>query len=125
MPRSPNLSIAGIQEVMAANLRLIAALEKSPIRDAVMDLHRWAVAITHVDTGALRASHRMEVRDQEGRIYIDPNSVNPRSKRRPAEYGVYEHHRGGSHAFYQRTLKERGSHVAKRFGATVWRVVKR
>jgi hypothetical protein len=54
----------------------------------------------------------MEIKEREatGRIYIDPTAVNPRGQR-PEEYGVYEHARGGSHAFYERTIKERGEQI--------------
>lgn len=100
-----DLSIRGLQEAQARNLARIAALKPNGalgrlVRDLTVRAHRYAVAATHVDTGALRASHRLDVQPLRGRIYVDPSAVNPRSKRRPAEYGVYEHHRGGSHAFY-------------------------
>jgi hypothetical protein len=112
-----NLTITGIQEVQRANLQAIAALRPQgafgrAIIYAATAAHRYAVAITHVDTGSLRASHRVEVKGTRGRIYIDPNSVNPRSRTRPVVYGVYEHQRGGSHAFYQRVVDERGSDIA-------------
>jgi hypothetical protein len=77
------------------------------VRDATMRLHRYAVQITHVDSGALRASHMMRVTNTTGEIYINPNAR--RGKTRPAEYGAIEHRRGGSHAFYQRTLDEHSS----------------
>ncbi len=113
-----NLTITGIQEAQRANLEAIAALKpQGPFGRAVIyattAAHRYAVAITHVDTGSLRASHRIEVKGLRGRIYIDPSSVNPRGRARPAEYGVYEHARGGSHAFYQRVVDERGREIAE------------
>ena len=116
---SVRLEIRGIQEVQAANNRMMAAfkprgaLEKA-IHGATMRAHRYAVAITHVDTGALRASHRMrmERRGMRGVVYIDPGSVNPRSSVRPYRYGVYEHDRGGDHAFYERTVEEEGPRIA-------------
>ena len=111
------LTIEGIQGAQQANLRAIAALRPSgalgqAIRGASLAAHRYAVAVTHVDTGALRASHRVHLRGLEGVISIDPAAVNPRSRKRPAEYGVYEHARGGSHAFYERTVAEAGPRIA-------------
>lgn len=113
------LTITGIQEALDRNTRRIANLQASgvkgaAIRDATADLHRYAVSITHVQTGALRASHRMEVTPDRGRIYIDPSSINPRTGERPAVYGVEEEERGGTHAFYRRTRDERGPYAVGR-----------
>jgi len=99
-------SIRGLQEAQAANNRLIAAIQpNSGLGRGLLYLttavHRDAVATTHVITGSLRGSHRMA---QESplryRIYIDPGAVNPRSNQYPSIYGMFEHGRGGSHAFY-------------------------
>ena len=126
MPYNPQLSIQGIQEVQARNLKRIAALQPSgragiAVRDALVALHRYAVAITHVGKylvhgdwvggGSLRAAHRMEVEGLIGEIYIDKGANNPRSKTKPVEYGVYENARGGEHAFYDRTVNEAGPDV--------------
>ncbi len=110
------LSITGIQEAQAANNRVIAALQPSgalgrAVQYGTAAAHRYAVGVTHVDTGALRASHRMEVTGLRGRVYIDPSARNPRSRQRTATYGPYEHDRGGEHAFYQRTIDEQGQSI--------------
>ena len=127
MPYIPQLSIEGIQEVQQRNLKRIAAMQPSgevgaAVRDAIVALHRYAVAITHVGKyqrigttvggGSLRASHRMEVDGLSGMVYIDPSAKNPRSKTKPVEYGVYENARGGEHAFYDRTVNEEGPKVS-------------
>lgn len=114
-----NMTITGIQEAQRANLQAIAALKPRGAFGRMViyvtrEAQRDAVAITHVDTGALRASHRVKVQGLRGWVYIDPSSVNPRSGERPAVYGVYEHERGGSHAFYQRVVDERGQEIAER-----------
>jgi hypothetical protein len=116
MPYNPQLSIQGVQEVMARNNRRIATMEtggaaEDAVRDAIIALHRHVVQIIHVDTGTLRASQRMEVDGLEGMVFIDPSARNPRGKTRPVEYGVYEHARGGEHAFYDRTQSEIGEQV--------------
>lgn len=113
------MSIEGIQEVMARNNRRINDLRPEgaageAVRDAVIALHRYAVQITHVDTGSLRASHRMDVNELEGMVYIDSGSVNPRTREKPSIYGVIENARGGEHAFYDRTVSEIGEQVRAR-----------
>lgn len=110
------LSIKGIQQAQAANNRVIAELQPSgalgrAVQYGVTTAHRYAVGVTHVDTGALRASHRMEVTGLRGRVYIDPSARNPRSRQRTETYGPYEHERGGEHAFYQRTIDEQGASI--------------
>lgn len=107
------LSITGIQEAQAANNRAIAALQPTgalgrAVQYGTVTAHRYAIGLTHVDTGALKASHRMEVTGLRGRIYIDPSTTNPRSRQAPVDYGPYEHDRGGSHAFYARVIDEHG-----------------
>lgn len=42
----------------------------------------------------------------QGLVYLDPTAVNPRTGQRTAEYGAHEHDRGGSHAFYERTIAD-------------------
>jgi len=113
------IGLAGLQEAQDRNNRRIANLRPTgvvgrAIRDATADLHRYAISITHVDTGSLRASHRMAVSGAAGRIYLDPAAVNPRTGERPAVYGIEEEERGGSHAFYTRTREERGPYALAR-----------
>lgn len=123
---SVQLTIRGIQEVQAANNRMIAALKPRgalgrAVQYGTMRVHRHAVAITHVDTGALRASHRMrmEQRGLRGVVYLDRASRNPRSNARPYQYGVYEHDRGGTHAFYERTVEEAGPRILDEMGREI------
>jgi len=107
------LSITGLQEAQMDNLKRIARLQPDgelgkAIKDTTIGAHRFAVQITHVWKvlgGGLRASHRAEVKGLRGRVYIDPGAVNPRGQK-PSIYGYYENRRGGSHAFYDRTVEE-------------------
>ena len=82
------------------------------VQVTAIDLQRYVVGITHVDTGTLRAAHRIEMQMSgsaaQATIYVDPTAVNPRSNRRAEEYSVAEHARGEAHAFYERTYNERG-----------------
>jgi len=106
-----DLTIRGLQEAQRWNLRAIANTKSSgqfgmAIRDITVGLQRYEVSITHVDTGALKASERIEIMGLSGRIYIDPSAQNPRSGVRTAIYGETEDLRGGSHAFGARTERE-------------------
>ncbi len=118
------LTLLGIYEARAANEKRIAALQPSTGlaaggRDMTMKLHRYAVQITHVDTSALQKSHRMgftEARDSFiGEIYIGGDAQNPRTGQLAAVYGPMEHARGGSHAFYERTVMEMGEQAKGEF----------
>jgi hypothetical protein len=110
------LSIRGLQEAQRLNARIIAYTKpngplSAVVKNATARLHRYLVGITHVITGAYRASQRMEFADQRGRLYVDPGAVNPRTNQRPEEYAVYEENRGGEHAAYRRTADEEGPKV--------------
>lgn len=108
-----NPTISGLQEAQHANLRHIMAMKPTGAFGRVVQIttaavHRYSVAITHVDSGSLRASHRMLVSGLHGEVYIDPSASNPRSGKRTSLYGPIEHARGGEHAFYARTEHEYG-----------------
>lgn len=111
--------IEGLKELQAYNERLIAGLRgpflNKAVRDTTLAAHNYAKSITHVVSGTLRASHRMELVSarQEGIISIDKSARNPFSGSLPSEYGIYEHDRGGEHAFYQRTVDEYGERAGK------------
>lgn len=111
-------TIKGVQEAQKKNLKAIAALSPKGVGKALQigsaNAHRYAVSITHIDTGTLRAAHRIELnlKSARARLFIDPGATNPDSGEKAAEYGVYEHRRGGEHAFYERTEREIGDKVA-------------
>lgn len=120
------LTIKGLQEAQQANQRRLAELKPSgalgrAVQYATAATQRYAIGITHVDTGSLRASHlvRLEAGGLRGVIYIDPNAVNPRSGLKTSVYGPTEHARGGSHAFYERTVAEAGPQIEKQAGNMV------
>lgn len=136
-----NLTITGIQEAQAANLRRIAALQPSGalgrlVRDVTVELQRYAIGITHagrykkskrgtyyysrsggIGGGALRSAHRAEVSGLTGRVFVDPGAVNPLTRGKPSIYGLFEEARGGEHAFYSRTVAERGEQITAERGA--------
>jgi hypothetical protein len=125
---SVDMTIKGIQEAQRWNVRAIAALRTGgalgrAIQWGTAAAHRYAVSITHVDTGALRASHRMAVSGAQGKIYLDASARNPRSGQRTAVYGPAEEARGGEHAFYRRTVAEAGSKIGQEMAQMVAREV--
>jgi len=123
------MTIKGIQRAQAANNRALAAVQPRgglgrAVQWGIAEAQRYAVAITHVDTGALRASHRTRFEQRRrwarGRMMIDASSVNPHGGR-PSLYGPIEHDRGGGHAFYERTQRERGKRILVGMGDIVRR----
>ena len=104
------VTIYGIQQVQADLNRLAAtnrpdSVVAAAVAGATQAAHRYAVYVTHVDTGALKGAHTYTVQGSRGEVYINPH-VRRSDGRRPAQYGPYEHARGGSHAFYDRTVNE-------------------
>lgn len=113
----PGLRIDGIEAVeKALEDARKAASEAGDLGGAVHVAARqasaYAVQISHVWTGALRESHSIDQKGARAVIYPNPAVINPISRTSPAEYGVYEHARGGGHAFYARTVSERGQAIA-------------
>lgn len=107
------VSIQGLPEAQAAMRQAIVAVKPSgalgkAVKAATLHLHRYAVDITHVWTGALRASHHIAYGGgATAEIYIDPGAIRGDGAR-PSAYGPAEHDKGGSHAFYARTVAEDG-----------------
>ncbi len=109
----PDIGISGLQEAQHGNAQMIAAIKPQgafgqAVKDVLTSLHRYAVTITHRDTGTLASSERMvySTTENRGMIYIDPGARNPRSGERPAVYAIHEENRGGSHMFFGRTIEE-------------------
>lgn len=137
-------SIENIQAFQARNQERIAALEPASalgeaVKVAALEIQRYAISVTHVGRyiqsksgrwryarpheqgrggGALRASHRIELAqsgsDATATISIDKDAVNPLTGQKTSVYGVYEHRRGGEHAFYARAVRERGDEAVRR-----------
>jgi hypothetical protein len=115
------MNISGIQQAQALNADLVAMLEPTGasgkvVRHVAIGLQRHAIAYTHVDTGALRASHRVKVSGINGLVYLDPVAKNPRTGQQTAEYGVYEHERGGEHAFYDLAVEHADALIIEAVG---------
>jgi len=124
-------SIEGLQKAQRANLQMLAALKPSgalgrAVRDATLAAHRYAVPSTPHDYGALRAAERTEVKGVEGRDFIDPAAVAPRSQERPAVYGYRLHQQGripgvrsGWRDFFRYTVDTYGDKIVRAGGGQV------
>lgn len=106
-------TVQGQAEALAAVQRLereIAAGRglRRAVGLAAERLQRYARTVTHVDTGELQASHRsLYTGPLTAEVSLDRAARNLHDGR-PYVYGVYEHARGGGHAFYARTVAEAG-----------------
>jgi phage gpG-like protein len=78
--------------------------------------HRYAVGITHVDTGRLKNSHFPSVQAAGNQVYgvVGTNVY----------YAIYEHNRGGEHAFYKRTAKEEGPAIVAEMEAGIEGIIR-
>jgi hypothetical protein len=113
----PGLRIYGIESVeRALKAAQEAAREAGELGRAVhvaaQHASAYAIQISHVWTGALQESHSINQKGARAVIYPNPGVINPISLTSPAEYGPYEHARGGDHAFYARTVREDGQAAA-------------
>lgn len=109
-----HMRIYGMQRAQADNQQMLMASKPEgefgeAVDFAVKHALAYAIRVTHVDRGWLKASHRGRRAGLKGMVYIAPQG----GEDDPAEYGPYEHARGGSHAFYDRTIEEAGDQIAK------------
>jgi hypothetical protein len=109
-----DVDISGIQQAQAAAVQALGALKPTgafgkAVQYVTGQAHRYATQITPVDTGSWRASHRPEVHGLQGRIFLDPTAVNPKSHSLPSVYGPrLETQRGGRYAVYEHTVEDAG-----------------
>ena len=79
---------------------------------------QYAMRVSHIVTGALRSAHSPEFTSggnlSRGRVFIDPAAINPMSGKPVTDYAAIEEARGGAHAFYERTVSERGNYLVGR-----------
>ena len=74
------------------------------IRKGLTLLQIYAASVTHRDTGTLSAAHLTQYASGKGYVYPSPYAINPKSRKPASYYGPFEEARGGSHAFYRRTV---------------------
>jgi hypothetical protein len=121
-------TIEGLQQAQDANLRVIAAMQPAgatgeATRWLLTAAHRVLVTITHVDTGAYRASHRMVLTEVRGVIGVDEGATNPRTGKRVSSYAKIEEARGGEHAAYYRTAEDYGPGLLRQSGEIILRAL--
>lgn len=124
---SSEMTIKGLQEAQAAMNQVVAAMKPrgaygKAIQYATVQAHAYLVKITHVDTGAYRASQRMQIdlgSEPRGIVFVDPSATNPRSGARVAQYAEVEEARGGTHASYNRVVSEIGDRLVREAGAII------
>lgn len=114
-----HVRVLGLPEVQKAYTRLMSGLSTQgglgrAIHYLASEAQKYAASMTHVVTGTLQSSHQVEqIGLAQYSISISPASINPLGAR-PAVYGPVEHSRGGSHAFYERTVYSGGPELAGR-----------
>ena len=120
------VNIKGLQELQAANLKAIKALQPKhalglAIKRGTAMIHRLSLYKAPVDTGALRASLRMKIDNRQvmGRVSIDRSATNPRTGMRTAEYGYYLHQRGQVSGRAQGTILAFFEYVYEKFGQKI------
>lgn len=87
---------------------------RDTIKHMLNVMRDYAEQITHVETGTLASSHEIyyNPRRLSGYIYVgDLQKLRGNSRQIASEYGIYEHRRGGDHAFYERALNEMGHQI--------------
>ncbi len=98
------ITIEGMQQAQAAMLKVIVALQPTgaagkATQEMTIRAFRWVIIQTHVgETGALRASRRMEVQELKGIIFTE-SGIN-KFGQNPRGYDVPEQARGGTHQTY-------------------------
>lgn len=122
------LEVRGIHQATGAMVQAVSAVQPKSglgraVQFATLGARQWAQRIAHRITGTLAASQTVEFNDSgqesRGRVFIDPAAVNPVTQTPPSEYGPVEHARGGSHAFYERVIAERGMYLSGRAAQVV------
>ncbi len=117
-----SIEIKGMKEKLRQFQALIGDLAASGglqgiVAKATLRALRYATRVTHVVTGRLKNSHYPRVTSSTNVVY---GSVSTN-----VAYAVYEHDRGGSHAFYQRTADEEGPAIAAAAARDVRRAARR
>jgi len=113
------VNTAGVNDLEAAQREMRRLLNevdprggaRTTLRLALGMLHRHSTGIVHVRSGRLKNSiFWREETSPNALVGIVATNVG---------YSIFEHRRGGSHAFFARTVAEEGPNVNNLFGARV------
>ena len=84
---------------------------KAVMTAALQDLAAYVSSITHKETGTLASGiiWTYDTYSKKGRVFIAPWAIKVAGNKLQWAnvYGLYEHRRGGSHAFFARGMAER------------------
>lgn len=111
-----SLQIQGLEETqrrlvaLADEVRASGGLE-GIIASGTLRAHAYATKVVHVLTGRLKNS-------LHPRVHTRGNNVHG-VVRTNVLYAPYEHARGGSHAFFDRTVKEEGKAIVKQIESEI------
>lgn len=112
-----SVKLEGFDKAQEAMLKAIEAVKPrgamgEAVKESLLSVQAYAAQITDQDTGTLARSHLIQYAGgASGFVYPSPYNINPRSRKPAAYYAIYEENRGGGHAFYARTINERGQAI--------------
>lgn len=119
--RGMQIQIKNLAETQAYFVRLLSETSGRGLEDliskATARAHRYTTMIVHVDTGRLKNSLFPRTHGRGNFAYgiVGTNVA----------YAPYEHDRGGSHAFFERTVDEEGPAIIRQFDDDLAREVRR
>lgn len=113
-------NITGLQETQRAMTKAVGAVKPAnglgrAVQFVGISAQRYMIGVTHVDTGAYRASQLIQYEGPARlRISVNPNARNPRTRALVSSYAPIEEGRGGDHAAYERTYNYARTALAPR-----------
>jgi hypothetical protein len=126
---STPITVTGVEEAIRAmqQLERDLSVDSGPQQEALMGAAklaaRYATSITHRLTGTLGDAHTPTMEGSDAVVLIDPSARNPKTGQLAAFYGVFEHQRGGVHAFYDRTIDENGDRIIAEYEKAVDQII--
>lgn len=119
-----SVQLEGFDRAQAAMLRGIEAMKSSgamgdAVKRALLMAQEYAAQITDQDTGTLSRSHVIQYAGTNGFVYPSPSNINPRSHKPASYYAIFEENRGGQHAFYGRTVADKGQQILEQAGLQI------
>lgn len=120
-----SVKLEGFDKAQAAMLKAVEAVKPNgvlgeAVKEALFMVQAYAAQITDQDTGTLARSHLIQYDGgNSGFVYPSPYNINPKSHKPASYYAIYEENRGGGHAFYQRTVDERGQAILTKAGQRI------
>jgi hypothetical protein len=84
---------------------------------AASQAQRYAAGVVHVDTGRLKNSLHASTNLQRAGNRLSASVTTN------VEYAIYEHRRGGDHAFFERTRREEGPNIVRTVRNHIWQAL--